>query len=167
VSAPLRVGLAGLGNVGAGVAKVLRGDTQALAWRAGRDITITAVSARDRKRDRGVDLSGVRFDSDPMAMVESDDVDVIVEVMGGHEGAARSLVEAALRAKKHVVTANKALLAHHGAGLAALAEGNGASLKFEAAICGGIPIVKALRESLIAYEISAITPGTSRTWKRR
>jgi homoserine dehydrogenase len=156
VSAPLRVGLAGLGNVGAGVAKVLRGDTKGLAWRAGRDIAITAVSARERKRERGVDLTGVRFESDPVALVESDDVDVVVEVMGGHEGAARSLVEAALKAKKHVVTANKALLAHHGAGLAALAERNGVSLKFEAAICGGIPIVKALRESLIAYEITAV-----------
>src|SRR5688572_1465790 len=94
------------------------GNTQALAWRAGRDITITAVSARERKRDRGVDLAGVRFESDPMAMIESGDIDVVVEVMGGHEGAARALVEAALNAKKHVVTANKALLAHHGAGLA-------------------------------------------------
>ena len=156
MSAPLRVGLAGLGNVGAGVAKVLRGDTKGLAWRAGRDIKITAVSARDRKRDRGVDLSGVRFESDPMAMIEGDDVDVVVEVMGGHEGAARSVVEAALKARKHVVTANKALLAYHGASIAALAERNGVSLKFEAAICGGIPIVKALRESLIAYDISAV-----------
>jgi homoserine dehydrogenase len=156
VSAPLRVGLAGLGNVGAGVAKVLRGDTTHLAWRAGRGIEITALSARDRKRDRGFDLSGVSFESDPMALVERDDVDVVVEVMGGHEGAARTLVEAALKAKKHVVTANKALLAYHGASLAALAESNGVSLKFEAAICGGIPIVKALRESLIAYEISAV-----------
>ena len=156
MSTPLRVGLAGLGNVGAGVAKVLRGETKHLAWRAGRGIEITAISARDRKRDRGVDLSGVRFESDAMALVENPDVDVVVEVMGGHEGAARALVEAALNAKKHVVTANKALLAYHGASLAGLAERNGVSLKFEAAICGGIPIVKALRESLIAYEISAL-----------
>jgi homoserine dehydrogenase len=156
VSAPLKVGLAGLGNVGAGVAKVLRGDTRGLAWRAGRDIAITAVSARERKRDRGVDLTAVRFESDPMALAEGKDVDVVVEVMGGHEGAARSVVEAALRAKKHVVTANKALLAHHGAELAALAEHHNVALKFEAAICGGIPIVKALRESLIAYDISAV-----------
>jgi homoserine dehydrogenase len=150
------VGLAGLGNVGAGVAKVLRGDTKALSWRAGRNIAITAVSARTRRRDRGVDLDDVRFESDPLALVEGKDVDVVVELMGGHEGAARALVETALRAKKHVVTANKALLAYHGAGLAALAERNGVALKFEAAICGGIPIVKALRESLIAYEISAV-----------
>ena len=156
MSAPLKVGLAGLGNVGAGVAKVLRGDTRLLAWRAGRDIAITAVSARDRTRDRGVDLDGVRFEADPMALARRDDVDVIVELMGGHEGAARTLVEAALRARKHVVTANKALLAYHGAALAELAERSGVSLKFEAAICGGIPIVKALRESLIAYEISAV-----------
>ena len=152
----LRVGLAGLGTVGAGVAKVLRGDTKHLAWRAGREITITAVTARERNRERGVDLAGVRFERDAMALAESDDVDVVVELMGGHEGAARALVESALRARKHVVTANKALLAYHGAGLAALAERHGVSLKFEAAICGGIPIVKALRESLIAYEISAV-----------
>jgi homoserine dehydrogenase len=156
VSAALRVGLAGLGTVGAGVAKVLRGDTKHLAWRAGRGMEITAISARDRKRDRGIDLSAVRFESDPLALVERDDVDVVVEVMGGHEGAARALVEAALKAKKHVVTANKALLAYHGASLAAPAERNGVSLKFEAAICGGIPIVKALRESLIAYDISTL-----------
>jgi homoserine dehydrogenase len=152
----LRVGLAGLGTVGAGVAKVLRGDTKRLAWRAGREITITAVTARDRNRNRGVDLAGVRFERDAIALAESDDVDVVVELMGGHEGAARALVESSLRARKHVVTANKALLAYHGAALAALAERSGVSLKFEAAICGGIPIVKALRESLIAYEISAV-----------
>ena len=152
----LRVGLAGLGTVGAGVAKVLFARARPLGWRAGRQIALSAVSARERAKDRGVDLSGIAFEKDPLAIAERSDVDVVVELIGGEEGVARALVEQALRAKKHVVTANKALLARHGAGLAALAERNGVTLKFEAAICGGIPIVKALREGLIAYEISAV-----------
>jgi homoserine dehydrogenase len=153
---PLKVGLAGLGTVGAGVAQVLRGHSQALSWRAGRPIAITAVSARDARRDRGVDLSGVHFEKNALALAERRDVDVVVELIGGEEGPARALVEAALKSRKHVVTANKALLAHRGADLAALAEAQGVSLKFEGAICGGIPIVKALREGLVAYEVSAV-----------
>ena len=156
MSGDLRIGLAGLGTVGAGVAKVLVDRARALSWRAGRGIAIAAVSARERAKDRGLDLSGVAFERDPLAIAERKDVDVVVELIGGEEGVARALVESALRAKKHVVTANKALLARHGASLAALAERNGVCLKFEAAICGGIPIVKALRESLIAYEISTV-----------
>jgi homoserine dehydrogenase len=152
----LRVGLAGLGTVGAGVARVLRDNSRALGWRAGRSIHVTAVSARDRAKDRGIDLTGIPFASDPLELAEREDVDVVVELIGGEEGAARALVERALRGKKHVVTANKALLARHGGSLAAIAERNGVGLKFEAAICGGIPIVKALREGLIAYEISAV-----------
>ena len=152
----LRIGIAGLGNVGAGVAKVLKTNGRALASRAGRGIAIAAVSAREEKKDRGVDLSSIAFEKNALAIAERSDVDVVVELIGGEEGIAHTLVESALRAKKHVVTANKALLAHHGAHLAALAERNGVSLKFEAAICGGIPIVKALREGLIAYEISAV-----------
>ena len=152
----LRIGLAGLGTVGTGVAKVLLGNAKGLTSRAGRGLALTAASARDAKKDRGVDLSGVAFEKDALALASRADVDVVVELIGGEEGAARSLVEAALGAKKHVVTANKALLARHGAQLAALAERNGVTLKFEAAICGGIPIVKALRESLIAYDVSAV-----------
>ena len=152
----LRVGMAGLGTVGGGVAKVLLTQQRSLEWRAGRGVAITAVSARERNKDRGVDLSTARFEADPLALAERDDVDVVVELIGGEEGAARTLVEQALRAKKHVVTANKALLARHGAALAALAERNGVSLKFEAAVCGGIPIVKSLREGLIAYDVSAV-----------
>ena len=156
MTGPLKVGLAGLGNVGAGVAKVLTGDTRTLAWRAGREIAVSAISARDKKRDRGVDLSAIDFEADPLAMAKRSDVDVVVELIGGEEGAARALVETALAQGKHVVTANKALLARHGASLAALAERHNAALKFEAAICGGIPIVKALREGLIAYDIAAV-----------
>jgi homoserine dehydrogenase len=156
MSGELRVGLAGLGTVGAGVAKVLRGNLRSLAWRAGRGLIVSAVSAKDWTKDRGVDLSGIAWERDALALAERNDVDVVVELIGGEEGIARALVESALKAKKHVVTANKALLARHGASLAALAERQGVALKFEAAICGGIPIVKALRESLIAYEVSAV-----------
>ncbi len=152
----VRVGLAGLGTVGGGVARVLQDHARALAWRAGRNIRITAVSARDRSKDRGIDLAGASFEPDVLALAERDDVDVVVELIGGEEGIARALVERALRGRKHVVTANKALLARHGAALATLAERNGVGLKFEAAICGGIPIVKALREGLISYDISAV-----------
>ncbi len=155
MSTPLRVGLAGLGTVGAGVAKVLIDDARALEARVGRALQLTAVSARSKK-DRGVDLSGVAFEQNPVALAERGDVDVVVELVGGEEGAARSLVESALRNKKHVVTANKALLAHHGLALAGLAEQNGLALKFEAAVAGGIPIVKALRESLVAYPVTAV-----------
>ncbi len=156
MSGELRVGLAGLGTVGAGVAKVLLTQMRALSWRAGRGIVISAVSARDKSRSRGVELGGIAFEKDASGIAERADVDVVVELIGGEEGVARSLVEQALRAKKHVVTANKALLARHGAALAILAERNGVTLKFEAAICGGIPIVKSLREGLIAYDISAV-----------
>ncbi|MDE2474233.1 MAG: homoserine dehydrogenase [Alphaproteobacteria bacterium] len=153
---PIRVGLAGLGTVGGGVAKVLHDQARALSWRAGRDIRITAVSARDARKDRVVDLAHVPFEADALALAERDDVDVVVELVGGEEGIARALVERALRGRKHVVTANKALLARHGGALAALAERHGVGLKFEAAICGGIPIVKALREGLISYDLSAV-----------
>src|SRR5207302_2509467 len=117
-------------------------------WGAGKKIRLTAGSARHKAKDRGLDLSGIAFEEEALALVERDDVDVVVELIGGEEGIARTLVERALRGRKHVVTANKALLARHGAGLATLAERNGVGLKFEAAICGGIPIVKALREGL-------------------
>jgi homoserine dehydrogenase len=152
----LRIGIAGLGTVGAGVVKVLRGQGHGLAQRAGRDMVVTAASARDPKKDRGVDLTGIDWEKDALALNKRDNVDVVVELIGGEEGVARTLVERALEAKKHVVTANKALLARHGKSLAALAEANRVSLKFEAAICGGIPVVKALRESLISYDVSAI-----------
>jgi len=156
MSGELRVGLAGLGTVGAGVAQVLSDHARSLSWRAGRAIAITAISARDKTKERGIDFARISFEKDALALAERKDVDAVVELIGGEEGIARALVEQSLRAGKHVVTANKALLARHGAGLAELAERHGAALKFEAAICGGIPIVKALRESLIGYGISAV-----------
>ncbi len=153
----IRVGIAGLGTVGLGVLKGLVNNDLAFAARAQRHgVKVTAVSARDKDRDRGIDLSEYAWESEPAALVVRDDVDVIVELIGGAEGPARTLIVDALKAGKHVVTANKALLAYHGTELAKLAEESNAALKFEAAVCGGIPIVKALREGLIAYEISSV-----------
>ena len=118
----LRVGIAGLGNVGAGVVKVIQRHARDLEQRCGRRIQIVAVSARNKKKSRGVKLAAYEWVSDPLALVNNPDIDVIVELMGGSEGAAYELVVAALSAGKHVVTANKALLAHHGHELALLAE---------------------------------------------
>ncbi len=153
---PLRVAIAGLGTVGAGVVRVLADNAATVAARAGRPIVVTAVSARDRSKDRGVDLSGMAWVDDPAALAGRNDVDLVVEVMGGSEGAARASVEAALAAGRHVVTANKALIAAHGAALSAQAEAGGAELRFEAAVAGGIPIVKALSEGLAANTIKRV-----------
>jgi homoserine dehydrogenase len=153
---PLSVGVAGLGTVGAGVLKLLRDNAGLVAARAGRPIAVTAVSARDRTRDRGVSTAGLRWYDDPLALASDPNVDVVVEVIGGSEGPARGLVETALAAGKPVVTANKALLAVHGAHLAALAETHGVALAFEAAVAGGIPVIKALREGLAGNRIDRI-----------
>ncbi len=153
---PLRVGLAGLGTVGGGVIAMLRGNAEIVAARAGREVVVTAVSARDRTRDRGFSVAGLTWHEDSAALVVDPSVDVVVEVMGGSEGPARALVEGALAAGKPVVTANKALLAIHGAALAALAERTGTSLAFEAAVAGGIPVIKALREGLAGNRISRV-----------
>ncbi len=154
---PLSVGLAGLGTVGAGVVKMLRDNADLVSARAGRDIVVTAVSARNRGLDRGVSLDGLRWFDNPIAMATDPDIDVIVEVMGGSDGPARALVEAALSAGKPVVTANKALVAVHGAELAGLAERTGTTLAFEAAVAGGIPVIKALREGLSGNRISKVS----------
>jgi len=151
----LKVAIAGLGTVGAGVAKVLLNRNEVLKARAGRPIAFTAFAAHDISKAAGLNLSGVKRETDPQALAKGD-ADVVVELMGGEGGAARQLVEAALGAGKHVVTANKALLAHHGAVLAPIAEERHVALKFEAAVAGGIPVVKALREGLIANPISAV-----------
>jgi homoserine dehydrogenase len=145
--------MAGLGTVGGGVVKALANPE--LTERTGRKLEVVAVSARDRSRDRGFDSSGFKWTDDAVSLAKSD-ADVVVELIGGEDGVALSLVEAALSNGKHVVTGNKALLAKHGARLAALAEKNGLALKWEAAVAGGIPIVKALRESLIAYGIDTV-----------
>jgi homoserine dehydrogenase len=148
--------VAGLGTVGAGVLRVLRDNADIVAARAGRAITVTAVSARDRSRDRGVDLAGLRWHDDPVALAGDAGVDVVVELIGGSEDPARALVLASLAAGKPVVTANKALLARHGAELAAASEAGQAMLAFEAAVAGGIPVIKAVREGLAANRIRRI-----------
>ncbi len=153
---PLSVGLAGLGTVGGGVLKMLRDNADVVAARAGRPIAVTAVSARDRSKDRGFPVGGLRWYEDPVALASDPGVDVVVELIGGSEGPARALAEAAIGAGKPFVTANKALLAVHGAGLASLAETSGVPLAFEAAVAGGIPVIKALREGLAGNRISAV-----------
>ncbi len=156
-SQPLRIGLAGLGTVGASVLKILRRRENALAARCGRAIRVTGVSARDRNRDRGVDLDGLAWFDDPVALATSPEIDCFVELVGGSNGPAKAAVEAALKAGKHVVTANKALLAAHGVALAEIAESKGVALAFEASSAGGIPIVKTLREALSGNDVSRIS----------
>ena len=153
---PLSVGVAGLGTVGAGVLRLLRDNAELVAARAGRLVAVTAVSARDRSRDRGVSTQGLRWYDDPVALAADPAIDVVLELIGGSGGPARALVQAALEAGKPVVTANKALLAVHGAALAELAEQRGVSLAFEAAVAGGIPVIKALREGLAGNRIDRV-----------
>jgi len=148
MTSPLRLGIAGLGTVGVGVVRILRQQARLLATRAGRPIEIVAISARTRDKDRGVTLSHYDWEDDPVVLARRDDVDVFVELMGGSDGPAKAATEAALAAGKDVVTANKAMLAHHGQALAELAEANGCALRFEGAVAGGIPVVKALMEGL-------------------
>jgi homoserine dehydrogenase len=152
----LKLGLAGIGTVGGGLLRLLEAREAVLDARASRPIEVVAVSARSRRKKRSVDLSGVRFVADPVALATDPEIDVFVELIGGEEGVAKDAVEAALRAGKHVVTANKALLAHHGAALAALAEKHGAALNFEAAVAGGIPVVKVIREGLQGNDITRV-----------
>ena len=157
MSSPLSVGVAGLGTVGAGVLRLLHDNAALIAARAGRPIVVTAVAARDRTRDRGVDLSAMRWHDDPVALATDPDVDVVVELIGGSDGPARALVEAALAAGRPVVTANKALMAVHGAALAGASERHGAPIAFEAAVAGGIPVIKALREGLAGNRIDRVS----------
>ncbi|MGR6465497.1 homoserine dehydrogenase [Rhizobium sp. PAMB 3182] len=152
----LKIGIAGLGTVGVALVRILQNRANQLAVTCGRPITITAVSARTRNRDRGIDISTYTWFDDPVAMAKEADIDVFVELMGGEGGSAHASVEAALARGLHVVTANKALLARHGVALAKLAENQGALLNFEAAVAGGIPVIKALRESLTGNNISRI-----------
>jgi homoserine dehydrogenase len=149
----LKIAVAGLGTVGGGVVKALVSRGEALAAQAGRRLEIVGLSARDAGKKR--DFPVANWVGDPVALAESD-ADVVVELIGGEEGVARALVEAALAKGKHVVTANKALLARHGKRLAEMAEKKKLQLKFEAAVAGGIPIVTTLREALIAHGVDAV-----------
>jgi len=152
----LRLGVAGLGTVGVGVVKIIRKHAALLEARTGCKISIAAVSARSKNKERGVDLSKFAWEDDPVKLATRDDVDVYVELMGGSDGPAKASTEAALAAGKDVITANKALLAHHGQDLAEQAEANNNVLRFEAAVAGGIPVVKALTEGLAGNEITRI-----------
>jgi len=156
MSKPLSIGVAGLGTVGAGVLTLLAENADIVTARAGRPVRVTAVSARDRGRDRGVSLAGLNWHDDPVALAADPAVDVVVELIGGSDGPARALVEAAIAAGKPVVTANKALLAVHGAAIAEAAEARAVPLAFEAAVAGGIPAIKALREGLAANRIGRV-----------
>ncbi|MEL7092117.1 MAG: homoserine dehydrogenase [Pseudomonadota bacterium] len=156
MTTPLRLGIAGLGTVGVGVVRILRSQADLLAARTGRPITLSAISARSRDKDRGVPLGSYAWEDDPVALATRDDVDVYVELMGGTDGPARASVEVAIAAGKDVVTANKAMLAIHGQYLAQAAENAGVSLRYEAAVAGGIPVIKALTEGLAGNEITRI-----------
>lgn len=153
---PLRIALAGLGTVGGGVIRLLDANGALIARRAGRPIEIVAVSARDRSKDRGVDLSRFEWVDDTTALARHADADVVVELVGGSDGPALTLARATLAAGKGFVTANKAMIAHHGLELARAAESAGAALKFEAAVAGGIPVIKGLREGAAANEIARV-----------
>ncbi len=152
----LKIGVAGLGTVGASLVRILQTRANALTVACGRPITVTAVSARDASKDRGILMDGIAWYADPVEMAKQADIDVFVELVGGAEGAAEQSVRAALVRGLHVVTANKALLSRHGVELAKLAEEKGRLLNYEAAVAGGIPVIKTLRESLTGNNFSRI-----------
>ena len=156
MAAPLRLGLLGLGTVGQGVVRLAQRNAALIAERAGRPVVITVASARDASRRRDCDLSGIRIVSDPMVVVTADDVDVVVELIGGLEPA-EALLQAAIDAGKPVVTANKALIAERGNALFERAAAAGVPVAFEAAVAGGIPVIKALREGLAGNRIDGLS----------
>jgi homoserine dehydrogenase len=149
-----RIGVAGLGTVGGGLLSFLDADPD-FAPAVGRAV-VTGISARSRSRSRPVDISAMQWFDDPVALAKSPDNDIFVELIGGSDGPAKAAVEAALAMGKPVVTANKALIASHGAQLAALAEAKGVPLLFEAAVMGGTPAVKMLREALVGEEVISV-----------
>ncbi|VAV94797.1 Homoserine dehydrogenase, partial [hydrothermal vent metagenome] len=156
MSAPLRIALAGLGTVGTGVIRLIEENGAMISQRAGRAIEVATVTARDRTRNRGVDLSRYKW-SDSLGDLASDaDIDTVVEMIGGSEGPALDLARQSLTAGKSFVTANKAMIAHHGMELAVLAEKNDVSVKYEAAVAGGIPVIKGLREGASANRIERV-----------
>jgi len=156
MSGPLRLGIAGIGTVGTGVLQLLERRRAKMAEWQLPEVSVRAVTARSRDKKRDFDISGFTWFDSAEALAASDEIDVFVELMGGEGDPAKSAVETALKAGKHVVTANKALLAHHGPALARLGEEKGVALNFEAAVAGGIPIVKAMRESLLGNEITRV-----------
>jgi homoserine dehydrogenase len=152
----LRVGIAGLGTVGASVVRVMSGKAAELTRQCGRDLVVAGVSARDRSRDRGIDLGAAKWFDNPVELAGAAEIDVFVELIGGDEGPALACVKAALEAGRHVVTANKALLARHGVALAEVAEKKGVLLNYEAAVAGGIPVIKTMREAMAGNSVSRV-----------
>jgi homoserine dehydrogenase len=152
---PLKIALAGLGTVGGGVIRLLDENQDLIARRAGRPIEVVAVSARDRAKDRGVDISRFAWVDDTGALAASD-ADVIVELIGGADGPALALARNSIANGRAFVTANKAMIAHHGLELAEAAERAGVPLKYEAAVAGGIPVIKGLREGAAANELAHV-----------
>ncbi|MDR3425159.1 MAG: homoserine dehydrogenase, partial [Alphaproteobacteria bacterium] len=151
----MRIAIAGLGNIGSAVLRLLRGHADLLKAR-GQEMIVTAVSARDRNRKRDCDVTGIAWVDDPLALAARRDVDVVVELIGGAEGVAQELALAAIANRKHLVTANKALIAAHGVSLARRAELSGLQMSFDAAVCGGLPVLKTLREGLAANCLSSV-----------
>jgi homoserine dehydrogenase len=156
MSEALKIALAGLGTVGAGVIKLLDANRDLITRRAGRPIEVVAVSARDRSRDRGVDLSRFAWVDDPQELAAQPAVDAVVELIGGSDGPALALARKSIAGGRAFVTANKAMIAHHGLELASAAEAAGTALKYEAAVAGGIPVIKGLREGAAANEIASV-----------
>lgn len=156
MNAPLKIGIAGLGTVGAGVFQLLRDHADLLTGRVQRPLTVTAVSARAKGKNRGIDLGRVTWHDNPVALATDKEVDVVVELMGGAEGAAYDLIKTALEQGKPVVTANKALLALRGGDVLKLVAANNGSVSFEAAVAGGVPVIKGLREGLAGNKINAV-----------
>ncbi len=153
---PIKIGIAGLGTVGIGVVKIIQQNEKILQARTGRKIEIVAVSAKAKNKNRGVDLSMYQWESDPISLAKRKDIDIFVELIGGHKGAAKDSIVAAIDTGKDIVTANKALLAHSGQELAEKTEGKNKLLRFEAAVAGGIPVIKALTEGLAGNRLTRV-----------
>lgn len=153
---PFKLAIAGLGTVGVGVIKALQEHADLIAARAGHPVQIVAVNAQNRDKDRGVDVSAYEWVDDTVSMADIPDVNAVIELIGGSDGVAYALAKKSLANKKHFITANKALLAHHGYDLAVLAEDNNVSLAYEASVAGGIPVIKALKEGFAGNSIQAV-----------
>ena len=156
MSEKLRIGVAGLGTVGSSLLQIIHNNNEGAEKQLISKLTVSAVCARDQLKDRGIQLAGLKWFDDPVKLAQSDQIDVFVELMGGDSGIVEESVRAALNHGKHVVTANKALLAKHGTSLAQICEMKNVSLNYEAAVAGGIPIIKTMRETLAGTSVSRI-----------
>src|SRR6201995_5978521 len=154
--APLRVGIAGLGTVGVEVVRLIERQQRVLSERTGRGIRVVAVTARSKAKKRGIDLGGIAWAKDSQALASDPEIDCLVELMGGAGDPALSAIDTALKSGKSVVTANKALIAKHGIRLAKAAEKHGGALNYEAAVAGGIPVIKTLREGLAGTRVNRV-----------